>query len=216
MVRKKSINGKIYNKEGSMVRRRFARKTPSSKRANFPRTHFKDNKEGLTAKQAKFVDEYLVDLNATKAAIRAGYSKKTAFVIGCGNLSKPKIAKAIQKRREELKVRTQIDQEWVLRRYKMLVDYCVDDFFFDDGSMKPFSEIPREKLYAIGGFRQSKQTITEKDKRTITNRIREFKLANKKDVLDSIGKYLGMFEKDNEQKRPNVVQPIQINVELVD
>lgn len=55
----------------------------------------------LTAKQKRFCDEYLVDLNATQAAIRAGYSEKTAGVIGCENLSKPNIKEYIEKRMAE-------------------------------------------------------------------------------------------------------------------
>lgn len=55
----------------------------------------------LTAKQAAFVAEYLIDLNATQAAIRAGYSEKTANVIGAENLSKPYIAQEIAKHQEE-------------------------------------------------------------------------------------------------------------------
>lgn len=51
----------------------------------------------LTAKQQRFVEEYLVDLNATQAAVRAGYSKKTAGAIGGENLEKPEIQEAIQK-----------------------------------------------------------------------------------------------------------------------
>lgn len=56
-----------------------------------------NNAEGLTRKQKKFCHEYLVDLNAANAAIRAGYSKKTARVIGCENLTKPHIAEYIAK-----------------------------------------------------------------------------------------------------------------------
>lgn len=50
----------------------------------------------LTPKQEMFVREYLIDLNATQAAIRAGYSENTAYIIGHENLNKPKIAEAIQ------------------------------------------------------------------------------------------------------------------------
>lgn len=57
----------------------------------------------LTDKQRRFVEEYLVDLNATQAAIRAGYSKKTAGQIGDENLRKPEIAKAVQEEQENLK-----------------------------------------------------------------------------------------------------------------
>lgn len=70
---------------------------------------------GLTPKQASFVAEYLIDLNATQAAIRAGYSVKTAQEIGAENLSKPIIASAITKAREQRSERTEITQDRVLR-----------------------------------------------------------------------------------------------------
>jgi len=151
----------------------------------------------LTPRQAKFVDEYLIDLNATQAAIRAGYSKKTSNVYAFQILDKLSVQQEIQKRRNELSAIARIDQEWVLKRYEMLSDYCIDDFIDDNGEMKPFSEIPKDKLYAIGGFKQTKRTITTKDKELITNRIKEFKLPDKKSVLDSIRNQLG-FEKNNQ------------------
>lgn len=52
----------------------------------------------LTAKQERFIQEYLIDLNATQAAIRAGYSKKSARQVGTENLSKPSIKQAIDER----------------------------------------------------------------------------------------------------------------------
>ena len=55
----------------------------------------------LTPRQARFVEEFLVDCNATQAAVRAGYSEKTAGVIGHENLSKPNIAAAIAKAQTE-------------------------------------------------------------------------------------------------------------------
>ena len=56
----------------------------------------------LTAKQRRFVQEYLIDLNATQAAIRAGYSRKTAGVIGVENLKKPYIREAIDERLKQI------------------------------------------------------------------------------------------------------------------
>lgn len=70
----------------------------------------------LTPKQQRFVDEYLIDLNATQAAIRAGYSAKTAYSIGIENLRKPEIQKAIQEARTKLSSRTEITQDMVLER----------------------------------------------------------------------------------------------------
>ena len=69
----------------------------------------------LTPKQQRFVDEYLIDLNATQAAIRAGYSRNSARQIGVENLTKPVIAAAVAKAKRERSERTEIDAEWVLR-----------------------------------------------------------------------------------------------------
>ena len=76
----------------------------------------------LTDKQQKFVEEYLVDLNATQAAIRAGYSEPTAQQIGSENLTKPVIAEAIQKAFDERSKRTEITQDYVLNTIKDMVE----------------------------------------------------------------------------------------------
>ncbi len=70
----------------------------------------------LTPKQQLFVAEYLVNLNATQAAVRAGYSKKTAYSVGHENLKKPEVAAAIQEAMEARSERTEIDQDWIVKR----------------------------------------------------------------------------------------------------
>ena len=174
----------------------------------------------LTPKQQRFVDEYLKDLNATQACIRAGYSKKTAEVIGCNQLSKVKIQQAVQERRNELQAKAQIDQEGIIKRYMMLTDYHITDFFNDDGTMKPLSEIPKEKLYAIQGFKTEVKKMKLSDEEIVETLIKEFKLSTKRDALDSLARHLGMFEKDNAQQggggKFNFNAPVQINVGWVE
>ena len=68
----------------------------------------------LTPKQQRFVEEYLIDLNATQSAIRAGYSEKTAKEIGSENLTKPNIAKAIQEAQESLSNKTQLTVDMIV------------------------------------------------------------------------------------------------------
>lgn len=72
----------------------------------------------MTPKQEAFVREYLIDLNATQAAIRAGYSEKTAHATGHENLSKPEIAAAITKAKTERAAKLDIDALWVLQEAK--------------------------------------------------------------------------------------------------
>jgi len=70
----------------------------------------------LTNKQRRFVGEYLIDSNATQAAIRAGYSEKTAYSIGQENLKKPEIAAAIAERQQVVSNKLELSAEWVLEK----------------------------------------------------------------------------------------------------
>jgi len=81
----------------------------------------------LTPKQHRFVEEYLIDLNLTKAAVRAGYSEKTARQIGSENLSKPAIQEAIAEAKRERSEATKIDAEYVLRRLHQIVERCLQE-----------------------------------------------------------------------------------------
>ena len=84
----------------------------------------KDEEKTLSDKQQKFVAEYLIDLNATQAAIRAGYSERSAKEIGCENLTKPNIANAIQKAFEDRSRRTAVTQDYVLTTIQDTIERC--------------------------------------------------------------------------------------------
>ncbi len=79
----------------------------------------------LTPKQAAFVIEYLVDMNATQAAIRAGYSEDSAGLIGAENISKPYIAEAIKEQLDARAARTLITADYVLSNMKELAERCM-------------------------------------------------------------------------------------------
>lgn len=79
----------------------------------------------LTAKQELFIKEYLVDLNATQAAIRAGYSVKTARKIGQENLTKLDIQHSVQKAMDNRSAKTELTAEWVLNNLKEVAERCM-------------------------------------------------------------------------------------------
>jgi phage terminase small subunit len=79
----------------------------------------------LTDKQKRFCEEYLIDLNATQAAIRSGYSEKTAKEIGYEHLTKPHIAAYIEEKQKKLEKKTEITQEWVLNNLKKIAERCM-------------------------------------------------------------------------------------------
>ena len=80
--------------------------------------------DGLTDKQRRFVEEFLVDLNGTQAAIRAGYSEKTARQIAAENLSKPDILSALNEERKKLSERTGLSQEYVVNSVIDTMERC--------------------------------------------------------------------------------------------
>lgn len=90
----------------------------------------------MRPKQAAFVQEYLIDLNATQAAIRAGYSKKTAHVIGTENLSKPAIASALAAAQQARAKRTGITQDRVLQELAAIAFFDIRKLYSDDGTLR--------------------------------------------------------------------------------
>lgn len=150
-----------------------------------------------------FAKEYLVDLNATQAAIRAGYSPKTAMQQGQRLLTRKDVQAAIQKEMARRSKRTQITADRVLDELAKIGFSEVTDFLQvrterilvdrDPETGAPISEIrqivllqdtdqiPQEKLAAIAEVKQAKDGSIS------------FKLHDKKGALDSMAKHLGMF-----------------------
>jgi phage terminase small subunit len=141
----------------------------------------------LTPKQQTFVDEYLVDLNATQAAIRAGYSVKNAGKIGSELLQKTRIKNAIDKAMAERSRRTGINQDRVLRELaKVAFVNATDVINMDEATIK--GEANREDTAAIASVKV--KTIPGEDG-DITER--EVKIYDKLKALELLGKHLGMF-----------------------
>mgnify|MGYP002834784310 CR=1 FL=1 len=106
----------------------------------------------LTPKQKAFCEEYLIDLNATQAAIRAGYSKKTAKDIACENLAKPYLQEYIQSMMAERSERTKIDADYVLNGIQDLVERCIQATPVLDDDGKPTGEWKFEVTGAFKGY----------------------------------------------------------------
>lgn len=138
----------------------------------------------MTKKQKLFVEEYLIDLNATQAAIRAGYSPDTAGSIGGENLKKPEISAAIAKAMAERSRRTGINQDRILQEIAKLALVNIDDVVdLETGEIK--ESATKEDLACI-------QSI--KIKPTEFGTEREIKFYDKKGSLEMAGKHLGMFK----------------------
>jgi len=98
--------------------------------------------EKLTDRQAAFCREYLIDLNATQAAIRAGYSKKTAQEIGAQNLSKLIIQQKIASLNQPRLEKAEIDADYVLRQAVKLHELCMQDSKLASSAVKSLELAP--------------------------------------------------------------------------
>ncbi|PND34542.1 terminase small subunit [Achromobacter pulmonis] len=166
----------------------------------------------LTDKQRRFVDEYLVDLNATQAAIRAGYSQKTAGQIGEQNLKKLEISRAVQEAQAARSKRTEITQDMVLRELAKIgfsdirkivrwgkTELRVTDAGDDDGEVTEAyhglalvgaDDIDDDTAAAISEISEGREGL-------------KVKLHDKKGALVDIGRHLGMFKDRIEHSGPN-------------
>ncbi|MCY1388615.1 Terminase small subunit [compost metagenome] len=142
----------------------------------------------LTPKQRRFVDEYLIDLSATQAAIRAGYSQKTAGSIGEENLRKPEIAAAIAERMKDREQRTEITQDRVLQELARLAFLDVRKAFNADGSLKPIHELDDDTAAAVAGMDIAEIGSGE----DAIGFVKKIKLSDKKGALELVMRHLGM------------------------
>lgn len=137
---------------------------------------------GLTAKQQTFVEEYLIDLNATQAAIRAGYSEDTARAIGCENLTKPDIASAIAEAFKARSERTQIDADYVLRQAVKLHERCMQE-------VSPVTDRKGDQVYDGAGnpLFEFNATGAAKGLELVGKHVNVQAFADKLDVTNSDG-----------------------------
>ena len=149
---------------------------------------------GLTPKQAAFVAEYLIDLNATQAAIRAGYSAKTAHSVGAENLTKPEIAAALAVAQQERAERTEITQDRVLEEYAKLAFLDPRRFYDAEGRLIDIPDLPADVAAAISGMDIAVEKAgADESGNPVFAQVRKIKLADKKGAIDSVARHLGMF-----------------------
>lgn len=153
----------------------------------------------MTEKQKRFVEEYLMDLNATQAAIRAGYKVDNARQIAAENLAKPYIAEAIEKALAERSRRTGINQDRVIQELAKIAFVNIADVVGSDCEILP--DANEADLAAI----ESVKVKTIPTKSGETGVEREVKLSSKLKALELLGKHLGMW---NDKMDVNMNIPI--------
>ena len=157
----------------------------------------------LTEKQQRFVEEYLIDLNATQAAIRAGYSAKTADVQGARLLANAKVQQAISEKMAERSKRTGINQDRVIIELARIAFVKMTDIVDSDGEIR--SDASEDDLACIESVKYKSS-----ESETSSSVEREVKISPKLKALELLGKHLGMW---NDKLDVNITQPIVITGE---
>lgn len=143
----------------------------------------------LTAKQQRFVQEFLIDLNATQAAIRADYSKGTADKQGPRLLANPDVKAAIDAAKIKRSEKTETDAAWVLKRLVAEAEADLADLYTDAGDLKPIDEWPeiwRQGLVVgvevealFEGYGEDRKQVGLVKKIKLSDRLRRLELIGK-------------------------------------
>lgn len=164
----------------------------------------------LSPKIKRFCEEYIKDLNGTQAAIRAGYSAKTAAEQSSQLLTKLKVKNFISELKQSLSNKNEGLAQQVIDELKKLGFANIQDYIEPENEIKDLTKIDRDKAAAVESI---KKTVTEfngtgesSGKKTSI----QFKLYDKISALEKLGRHLGIFELDNQQKAP------VINVNITD
>lgn len=162
----------------------------------------------LTDKQDRFCREYVIDLNATQAAIRAGYSKRSARSVGCENLTKPNIQKRIQALGRKVADKLELTAERVLMELQRIAFFDPSDLFNESGKIKPLSEIPEDARRVIAGI-----DCVVSGGGANAEDVQKLKLHDKKGALELLGKHLKLFTEKVEHSGD---VPHTFNINLID
>ena len=153
----------------------------------------------LTDRQKAFCDEYLIDLNATQAALRAGYSPKGAQRMAVRNMQNPLVQKYLNERREARSKRTQITQDFVLGELMKIATANGTDFAsVGKGNrvrLTPTEELPPEKRAAVASVKKGRDGM-------------EIKTYDKLRALELLGKHLGMFDAKSGREEADALEKL--------
>lgn len=159
----------------------------------------------LTDKQQRFCEEYLIDLNAKQAAIRAGYSEDSAKEMGYENLTKPHLQDYISELKKKTAKRLEITRERVLKEYARVAFADIRQFYDENGRLLTPHSLDDDAAAALAGIEVYEEFGFDKTgEKAHIGDTKKIKLCNKLAALNDIAKHLGLFEEDNKQKNPDL------------
>ena len=162
----------------------------------------------LTSRQEQFCQEYLIDLNGTQAAIRAGYSEKTANEIASENLAKPNIQARVAELKAKRLKRVENEQDSVLKELLNWFYSDVTEFM----QLKPedVKKLDPSLRRLITGFKNVQKTTKDDDGNVVVEDLIELRFVSKEKAAEFITKHIGFYELDNLQQKQDTAPRITI------
>ena len=165
----------------------------------------------LNNKQTRFAQEYLVDLNGTQAAIRAGYSPRTANEQASRMLANVNVSNYIAELRSNQQERTQISADMVINELAKIAFSDVSRVFTTDNRLLDVDQMDAKDTAAIASIEVEETTeIDDAGEPFTAGATKKVKLWDKLKALDSLAKHFGLYEKDNKQKEAAAVTIFQL------
>lgn len=158
--------------------------------------------EKLNDQQLKFALKYYETMNATEAALHAGYSKKSAKQQGSRLLTHDDVSAYISELKKEAARKSEVTVQRCIQELADLAFVNIADAFNEHGQLKRISEMPENVQRALTDFSMTPSRTT-------------VKIGSKRDAIETIMKYLGAFEKDNEQKKPDALDLSRVPTEML-
>ena len=158
----------------------------------------------VNPKRERFCQEYVIDLNATQAAIRAGYSPKTAQPASARLLSNVMVSARIAELQAKVTTKLEITAERILNELARIAFFDIRKLYHDDGRLKEPIDLDEDTARAISAVDACATKITSDDKIRTSERTTKIKASDKKGALDLLAKHLGLF---NEKLRVTLDDP---------
>jgi phage terminase small subunit len=153
----------------------------------------KNDKKSVHQRRTRFIKEYLLDQNATRAAIAAGYAENSAKVTGSRLLTDANVRAEIEAKNEQINQKLEITVERVKLELARLAFFDPLAFWNENGTAKPIHEVDEDARRAIAGFEAAELFEGTGQDRGLAGYIKKFKLADKGLNLERLGRHLQMF-----------------------
>jgi phage terminase small subunit len=145
----------------------------------------------LTDRQRRFVQEYVIDFNATRAAVAVGYSAATARQIGAENLSKPVIRSEINRQIKQRSIELDIEAKAIIGELVAMLRADIADIFDENNAVRPFNEMPKE--FRNGLIRSIKIREETNTNGEVTARRISIQFSDRTAIMRQLGKHLGCW-----------------------